>query len=116
MGTGSEGAIGEHSEKYEGRTIMALTKIDLVDMIYSKLDIPKKECINLVESFFDIIRNELAKGNDFMISGFGKWSVKQKRPRTGRNPHTGEKMIIDARRVVTFKSSPPLRSAVNGGS
>ena len=94
---------------------MALTKIDLVDMIYSELDIPKKECINLVESFFDIIKEELAKGNDFMISGFGKWSVKQKRSRTGRNPQTGEKMIIDARKVVTFKPSDVLRDAVNPG-
>jgi len=94
---------------------MALTKIDLVDMIYSELDIPKKECINLVESFFDIIKDELVKGNDIMISGFGKWSVKQKRPRIGRNPHTGKKMTIDARRVVTFKSAPPLRSGVNPG-
>jgi len=85
-------------------------------MIYSKLDIPKKECINLVESFFDILRDELAKGNDFMISGFGKWSVKQKRPRTGRNPHTGEKMIIHARKVITFKPSPVLRSEINHGS
>ncbi len=95
---------------------MALTKIDLVDMIYSELDIPKKECIDLVDDFFDIIKDELVKGNDFMISGFGKWSVKQKKPRIGRNPQTGEKMIIDARRVVTFKSAPLLRAAVNGGS
>jgi integration host factor subunit alpha len=116
LGTGSEVEIGEYSEKYEGRTIMALTKSDLVDMIYSELDMPKKECINLVESFFDIVKDELVKGNDFMISGFGKWSVKEKRPRLGRNPQTGEQMIIDARRVVTFKSAPPLRSLVNGGS
>jgi integration host factor subunit alpha len=92
---------------------MALTKIDLVDMIYSELDVPKKECINLVESFFDIIKDELVKGDDVMISGFGKWSVKQKSPRIGRNPQTGEQMIIDARRVVTFKSAPPLRSEIN---
>ncbi|MGA3208055.1 MAG: integration host factor subunit alpha [Syntrophales bacterium] len=92
---------------------MALTKIDLVDMIYSELDIPKKECINLVESFFDIIKEELAKGNDFMISGFGKWSVKEKRPRLGRNPHTGEQMIIDARMVVKFKPSVVLRNTIN---
>ncbi len=92
---------------------MALTKIDLIEMIYGKLDIPKKECINLVESFFDIIKNELAKGNDFMISGFGKWSVKQKSPRLGRNPQTGEQIIIDARRVVTFKPSPLLRNTIN---
>ena len=92
---------------------MALTKIDLIDMIYSELDIPKKECINLVESFFDIIKDELAKGNDVMISGFGKWSVKQKRPRIGRNPQTGEQMIIDARRVVKFKPSVVLRNTIN---
>ena len=92
---------------------MALTKIDLVDMIYSELDIPRKECINLVESFFDIIKEELAKGNDFMISGFGKWSVKEKRPRLGRNPHTGEQMIIDARMVVKFKPSVVLRNTIN---
>jgi integration host factor subunit alpha len=92
---------------------MALTKNDLVDMIYSELDIPKKECIDLVDSFFDIIKDELVKGDDVMISGFGKWSVKQKRPRLGRNPHTGEQIIIDAKRVVTFKSAPPLRSEIN---
>ena len=95
---------------------MALTKIDIVDMIYNELDIPKKKCIDLVDRFFDIIKDELAKGNDFMVSGFGKWSVKQKRPRIGRNPRTGEKITIDARRVVTFKSAPPLRSVINGGS
>jgi integration host factor subunit alpha len=95
---------------------MALTKIDLVDMIYNELDIPKKECIDLVESVFDIIKDELIKGNDVMVSGFGKWSVKKKDARLGRNPHTGEQMIIDARRVVTFKNAPPLRSAVNGSS
>ena len=92
---------------------MALTKIDIVNFIYEELQIPKNECINLVESFFDIIKDELVKGNDFMISGFGKWSVKQKRPRLGRNPHTGEQMIIDARRVITFKGSMKLRSEIN---
>jgi integration host factor subunit alpha len=94
---------------------MALTKIDLVEMIRNELEIPKKECIDLVDSFFDIIKDELTKGNDVLFSGFGKWSVKQKRPRIGRNPQTGEKIIIDARRVVTFKSSPPLRSVINSG-
>jgi integration host factor subunit alpha len=95
---------------------MALTKNDLVDMIYSELGIPKKECIGLMESFFDIIKDELVKGDNVKISGFGKWTVKQKSPRIGRNPKKGEQIIIDARRVVTFKSAPPLRSAVNGGS
>jgi integration host factor subunit alpha len=82
-------------------------------MIYSELDIPKKECINLVESFFDIIKDELAKGSDVIISGFGKWSVKHKRARIGRSLQTGEEITIDARRVVTFKSAPTLRSGIN---
>jgi integration host factor subunit alpha len=92
---------------------MALTKIDLVDMIYDELEIPKNECIKLVESFFDIIKDELVKGNDVMISGFGKWSIKKKDARNGRNPQTGERITIDARRVVTFKSAPLLRSGIN---
>jgi integration host factor subunit alpha len=92
---------------------MPLTKIELVEMIYSELDMPKKDCVKLVESFFDIIKDELANGNDVMISGFGKWSVKKKKPRVGRNPKTGEEMTIDARTVVTFKCAENLRSEIN---
>jgi len=95
---------------------MPLTKIELVEMIYSELDMPKKDCVKLVESFFDIIKDELANGNDVMISGFGKWSVKKKSPRVGRNPKTGEEMTIDARTVVTFKCVEDLRSEINHGS
>jgi len=95
---------------------MPLTKKELIDMLYIELDIPKTECIHLVDSFFDIIKDELVKGNEVMVSGFGKWSVKNKNARPGRNPQTGEQIIIDARRVVTFKSAPPLKSAVNGRS
>jgi len=95
---------------------MPLTKIDLVEMIYGELNIPKKECVQLVESFFDIIKDELAKGEEVMISGFGKWSVRKKKPRVGRNPKTGEKKTIDARTVVTFKCSDSLRSEINHDS
>ena len=95
---------------------MPLTKRELIDMFYTELDIPKRECINLVDSFFDIIKDELAKSNEVMVSGFGKWSVKNKEARQGRNPQTGEQIIIDARRVVTFKSADKLRSVVNRGS
>jgi integration host factor subunit alpha len=91
---------------------MPLTKKELINMFYTELDIPKKECINLVESFFDIIKDELAKGNNITISGFGKWSVRNKNARLGRDPHTGEQIIIDARRVVTFKSADKLRSEI----
>ena len=92
---------------------MPLTKINLVEMVYGVLDLPKKECVQLVESVFDIIKDELANGNDVMISGFGKWSVKKKKTRVGRNPKTGEAMTIDARAVVTFKCAESLRSEIN---
>jgi len=91
---------------------MSLTKIDLIKAV-TDLDISKKDSIRLVESVFDIIKDELKKGNDVRISGFGKWTVNAKRARRGRNPQTGKEMIIDARKVLTFKCSPVLKSAVN---
>ncbi len=92
---------------------MSLTKIDIIDSIYEKLGIPKKECVSIVESIFTIIKEDLDQGNDVMISGFGKWTVKAKKKRKGRNPQTGESLMIDARKVVTFKPSQVLRGAVN---
>ena len=92
---------------------MSMTKIDITESIREQLDIPKKESLHLVESVIDIIKKELGKGNDVMISGFGKWTVKAKKKRKGRNPQTGEAIMIDARRVVTFKPSGVLRDAVN---
>jgi integration host factor subunit alpha len=96
-----------------GGNIMSLTKIDIIDSIYEKLGIPKKECIRIVESVFEIIKDDLDKGHDVMISGFGKWTVKAKKERKGRNPQTGEALMIDARRVVTFKPSSVLRGMVS---
>jgi len=88
---------------------MPLTKIDIIDSLYTELDIPKKECAAIVESLFAIVKEELAKGEKVMISGFGRWSVREKRARRGRNPRTGEAMTITARKVVTFKPSTALR-------
>jgi integration host factor subunit alpha len=62
---------------------MSLTKIDVIESIYEQLGIPKKDSVRLVESFFDIIKDDLDKGNDVMISGFGKWTVKAKKKRKG---------------------------------
>ena len=95
---------------------MGLTKQDIVEMVYRELGISKIESTALVESFFEIIKDELAKGNEVMISGFGKWSVKQKNARNGRNPQTGGNLTIAARKVVTFKPSPVLRDTVNTGT
>lgn len=92
---------------------MSLTKIEITNAIYEKLGIPKKDCSNIVESLFDILKDELVKGNDVLISGFGKWSIRSKKARKGRNPQTGATLRIDARRVITFKSSNVLRDAVN---
>jgi integration host factor subunit alpha len=92
---------------------MSLTKIDLINSVYEHLGVPRKDCVRIVESVFDIIKDDLDKGNDVMISRFGKWTVKAKKERKGRNPKTGKEMMIDARRVVTFKPSLVLRDALN---
>lgn len=92
---------------------MALTKIEIVNMLYDHIGISKTECVNLVESVFEIIKDELAKGNPVMISGIGKWSVKSKKARKGRNPQTGKELVIEARRVVRFKPSSNLRDVLN---
>jgi integration host factor subunit alpha len=92
---------------------MSLRKIDIIDSIYDQLGISKKDCVRIVESLFDLIKDDLGKGKDVMISGFGKWTVKAKKKRKGRNPQTGEALTIDARRVVTFKPSNVLRDAIN---
>jgi len=92
---------------------MALTKIEVVNMLNEQIGFPKVECIRIVESFIDIIKSELDKGNPVMISGFGKWTVKAKRERKGRNPQTGENVTIEARKVVTFRPSAVLRDDLN---
>ena len=94
---------------------MALTKDDIADSIYRNMDFPKKDCLKVVESFFEIIKDELVKGNEVMITGFGKWTVNKKGNRMGRNPQTGENITIDARKVVTFRSSGKLRLEINRG-
>lgn len=92
---------------------MALTKIEIVNMLNEHIGIPKIECIRIVESFFDIIKSELEKGNPVMVSGFGKWTVKAKRERKGRNPQTGKDVMIKAKKVVTFRPSAVLRDELN---
>ena len=93
---------------------MSLTKIDITESIREKFGLPKKDCARIVESLFDIIKDDLNIGDDVMISGFGKWTVKSKKERKGRNPQTGQALMIGARRVVTFKPSSVLRGRVSG--
>jgi integration host factor subunit alpha len=94
---------------------MTMTKIDITGSVNDQLGIPKKDAVRIVDSLFEIVKDDLAKGRDVMISGFGKWSVRSKKQRKGRNPQTGEALTIDARRVVTFKPSNVLRDAINSG-
>jgi integration host factor subunit alpha len=91
---------------------MALTKKEIIENISNKIGLTKKESTDIVDSFFDIIKDELAKGNPVKISGFGKWTVKAKKKRKGRNPQTGELLTIDARRIITFKVSHILRESL----
>jgi integration host factor subunit alpha len=90
-----------------------LTKDVLVEMIRDKVGYPVKEAKEILEIILEEIKLRLEDGKDVKISGFGKWTVKEKRARPGRNPHTGEKIEISARRVVTFHPSDKMRDQVN---
>ena len=92
---------------------MAMTKNDLIDILYDQAGLTKKECASVLESTIDIIKEELGKGNPVKIAGFGKWTVRHKKERHGRNPQTGEAMTLRKRSVVSFHSSPVLKKAMN---
>ena len=90
-----------------------LTKDVLVEMIRDKVGYPVKEAKEILEIILEEVKLRLEDGQDVKISGFGKWTVKEKNSRPGRNPHTGDKIEISARRVVTFHPSDKMREAVN---
>lgn len=90
-----------------------MTKADIVERISGKVGLSKKECAELVEQVFDILKSTLEQGEEIKLSGFGKFEVRDKADRKGRNPQTGEKITIEARKVLTFKPSGILRQAVN---
>ena len=91
---------------------MALTKKEITENVSDRIGLKKKESVDIVDSLFEVIKDELAKGKPVMISGFGRWSVKSKRARRGRNPQTGKAITIDARKVVSFKPSVVLRTVI----
>ena len=93
---------------------MALTKTDIVELIVEKNDFSPAEAKGVLEELLEIIKSTLASGEDIMISGFGKFQVNEKRPRKGRNPATGASMMLDKRRVVTFKLAGKLKDKING--
>jgi len=93
---------------------MPLTKIDIAENLHDHIGIPKKECLDVVECLLEIMKDELSSGTPVKISGFGKWIVKSKRQRRGRNPQTGDEITIPPKTVITFQPSAVLRNAVNG--
>ena len=93
---------------------MALTKEHIVNSIYNQLDLPKNKSIEIVEGLLEIIKRTLESGEDVLISGFGKFCIKHKRQRKGRNPQTSEEMMLRSRKVVTFRCSGVLRDKING--
>ncbi|MCZ6624565.1 MAG: integration host factor subunit alpha [Deltaproteobacteria bacterium] len=90
-----------------------MTKADIIARIYEKVGFSKKEAADVVEAIFEIIKSCLEKGEKVKISGFGNLVVNSKRPRKGRNPQTGEEMIIVGRKVLTFKASQILKKTLN---
>jgi len=92
---------------------MTLTKFQIIDAIAEQNGFTKNKSTETVETILELIKSSLASGEDVLISGFGKFCVKKKRERKGRNPATGEDMMLAPRRVVTFKCSGKLRDRIN---
>lgn len=94
-----------------------MTKADIVQAVYTKLGgFSKKEAADLVDQVFDSMKETLGRGEKIKISGFGNFVLRDKRQRQGRNPQTGEPIVITARRVLNFKASQLLKQALNGGA
>ena len=93
-----------------------MTKADIVEKIYEKVGFSKKESAELVETVFDIMKGTLEGGDKIKIAGFGNFVVKDKANRRGRNPQTGDEIIITARKILTFKPSQVLKAALNKSS
>ena len=91
---------------------MTLTKSDIVEDLNNEIGLNKREAKELVDMFFNDIKNLLSEGHDIKLSGFGNFQLRNKKARPGRNPRTGEKVEVSARQVVTFKSGQKLKESV----
>ena len=91
-----------------------MTKADLIDAIYEKVGLSKKESTQIVELIFELMRKSLESNQKVKISGFGNFNIRSKNIRRGRNPQTGDEIKISARSVLTFKASPVLKKVLNG--
>ena len=95
--------------------VECLTKAELVESLYESLSLDKQKATEIVEDWIELIKDGLEKDNKVMISGFGVFEVKSKHARLGRNPQTGERITLDARKVVKFKPSQILRKQLDEG-
>ena len=95
---------------------MALTKADMAEYLFEELGLNKREAKDMVEMFFEEIRQALEDGRQVKLSGFGNFDLREKRQRPGRNPKTGEEIPISARRVVTFRPGQKLKARVEAFS
>ena len=93
---------------------MTVTKAQMVESVQNQIGLPRNRSSEIVETLLEIIKSTLESGEDVLVSGFGKFSVNEKKARRGRNPSTGEDMMLAPRKVVTFKCSGKLRDKING--
>ena len=93
---------------------MTLTKAHIVEAAAEQNGLPRNQSVNTIETLLEIIKRTLASGEDVLVSGFGKFCVKEKHKRQGKNPATDEDMMLESRRVVTFRCSRQLRHKING--
>ncbi|REL29443.1 integration host factor subunit alpha [Thalassotalea euphylliae] len=95
---------------------MALTKAEIAEHLYEKVGLSKRDAKDMVEIFFEEIRETLEEGEQVKLSGFGNFDLREKSERPGRNPKTGEDIPISARKVVTFRPGQKLKSRVEDGN
>ena len=100
----------------EQRERSTMTKADIVERVYERIGFSKKEASELVEMVFGELKGTLCRGEKVKISGFGNFVVREKKERIGRNPQTGDQIMISARRVLTFRPSQVLKAMLNGES
>ena len=93
---------------------MTITKNKLIEMLHDEVGLNKREAKEFIEMFFESLKKNLEDGNDIKISGFGNFTLRDKNARPGRNPKTGEEVLIKERRVVTFKSGLKLKNKLEG--
>lgn len=93
---------------------MTLTKANIVDTVYSRTELTKKEASNCVNEVLELMKETLESGEEIKVSGFGKFEVRKKGERLGRNPRTGDEILIPERKVLRFKVSQVLKDELNG--